>query len=121
MRRFIILGFVLASSPSFADVKKLEKGGTYDCAKSPAISIGNGMGTYTFKGKCTRSVVDGAMNKIAIESVDALDVSGAETTISITALGSLGADNTITWKKAIKGDKPAIKGDAAQNKITQAK
>lgn len=125
MRGLILLGVVLAASPAMADqVKKLDKGGTVDCAKTPSVSIGNGMGTYTFKGACTSISVGGGMNTLKIESVDTLDIGGAKNTITVDTIATLnvtGAMNTVTWKKAKTGDKPALKGQPDKNTIVQAK
>jgi hypothetical protein len=137
----LLIALVAVPSLSFGDDKKLEKGGTYDCAKDPAVSIGNGKGTYTFKGKCKSISVGGGMNTLTIESVDhlhvgggmntinvamaeAVHIGGAKNTLKFDTVGAIdvgGADNTITWKKAKTGDKPTLKGQPDKNKITQAK
>ncbi len=126
MRGLILL--LLVSSPAIADdkvaVKKLAKGGAIDCAKDPHVSIGNGMGTYTFKGTCASISVGGGMNTLTIESVDVLDVGGAKNTITVDTIGTVkvtGAMNTIAWKKAKTGDKPTLKGQPDKNTITLSK
>jgi Protein of unknown function (DUF3060) len=123
MKTSIIIAIVFASASAFAD-KSLEKGTAWDCKKDPVVSIGNGAGTYTFKGACTKISVNGGENKLTIESVDILDVGGGENTITVGTVGTIsvgGADNKITWKKAKTGDKPVMKGQPDKNTITQGK
>jgi hypothetical protein len=119
----IIIALVFASASAFAD-KNLDKDGAWDCKKDPVVFIGNGAGTYTFKGTCAKISVNGGENKLTIESVDTLDVSGGENTITVGTVGTInvgGSDNKITWKKAKAGDKPVMKGQPDKNTITQGK
>ena len=124
----LVIGLVLVASPAAADqvsVKKLDKSGTYDCAKNnPFVSIGNGRGTYTFKGECKMISVGGGQNKLTVEAVDSLEVNGAMNTITVTTVGTIdvgGTMNKIAWKKAKTGDKPALRGQPDKNTITQSK
>lgn len=124
--RGIILGLMLVSSTAVADkvVVAKPKPGAVDCSKTPNVSIGNGMGTYTFKGACASISVGGGMNTLTIESVDTLDIGGAKNTITVETVGTVnvtGAMNTIAWKKAKTGDKPTLKGQPDKNTITQSK
>ena len=129
--RGIKLGLVvlLVTSPAIADrvaVKKLDKGGTYDCGQpgNSYVSINNGKGTYVFKGQCNSILVGGGMNTLTIESVHHLDVGGARNTITIDTVTTIdvgGSGNTITYKQAKGGGKPTIKGQPAKNTITQSK
>jgi hypothetical protein len=121
--KLIIIAIALAATPAFAD-KNLDKGTAWDCKKDPVVFIGNGAGSYTFKGACTKISVGGGENKLTIESVDTLDVGGGENTITVGTVGTIdvgGADNKITWKKAKTGDKPVMKGQPDKNTITQGK
>jgi hypothetical protein len=122
--RGIILGLMLVSSTAFADkvVVAKPKPGTVDCAKTPHVSIGNGMGTYTFKGACESISVGGGMNTLTIESVDTLEIGGAKNKVeTVGTVNVTGAMNTIAWKKAKTGDKPTLKGQPDKNTITQTK
>lgn len=104
--------------------KSLDGSATWDCKKDPVASIGNGAGTYTFKGACKKISVGGGMNKLTIESVDILDVGGAENTITVGTVDTIdvgGSGNKITWKKAKTGDAPTFKGQPDKNTITQKK
>src|SRR5258708_29185771 len=106
MKRILIAVIAIVPSVAAAD-KDLAKGQTWNCKKDPVVHIGNGKGTYTFKGACTSISVGGGQNKLTIEAVDTLDVGGAKNTIKIGTVDTIrvgGADNTITWKKAKSGD-----------------
>ena len=119
----ILLMIALVPSVAAAD-KELAKGQTWDCKKDPVVHIGNGKGTYTFKGTCTSISVGGGQNKLTIEAVGTLDVGGAKNTIKVGTVDTIdvgGAGNTITWKKAKSGDKPTLKGQPDKNKIDKAK
>lgn len=123
MKHFVWLLLFVAPAVATAD-KALDKTGVWDCKKDPVVSIGNGAGSYTFKGACKTISVGGGENSITIESVDVLDVGGAENTIVVGTVGTIdvgGADNKIVWKKAKTGDKPTIKGQPDKNTITQKK
>jgi len=95
-----------------------------DCAKKPTWSNADGDGNFKFVGKCTKISVGGGSNKLHIESVEMLEVGGAENLIYVGAVGTVsvgGSDNKITWRKALKGDKPAFKGQPKLNTIVQLK
>ena len=119
-----LVAFLMVVTPVVASADKdLEKSGVWDCKKDPVVSIGNGDGKYTFKGKCKTISVAGGENKLTIESVDTLDVAGAENTITVGTVDVIdvgGSDNKITWKKAKSGDKPTLKGQPDKNTVTQA-
>lgn len=100
------------------------KAAVIDCAKKPTWSTADGGGSFKFVGKCTKISVAGGDNNLYIDSVDTLDVAGAENNIYVGAVGTIsvgGADNKITWKKALKGDKPTLKGQPKMNAIVQIK
>jgi hypothetical protein len=123
MKRIAILLLTIAPAVASAD-KELAKGATWDCKKDPVVHIGNGKGTYTFKGACTSIAVAGGQNTLKIEAVDTLTVGGAKNKITVGTVDTIdvgGAGNKITWKKAKTGDKPTLTGQPDKNTITKAK
>jgi len=123
MKRLVSLVILLAPTLAAAD-KNLEKGSTYDCKTDPVVHIGNGAGKYTFTGPCKTIDVGGGKNMLTIESVETLDVGGAMNVIVVGTVGTIdvgGSGNTITWNKALTGDKPTLKGQPDKNTITKRK
>lgn len=120
-----IVSLLIALTPALAHADKdLEKGSAWNCKKDPVVHIVNGDGKYTFTGECKTISVSGGENTLTIASVETLEVDGAENTITVGTVGTINAagnDNKITWKKALTGDKPTIKGSGEKNTITQAK
>lgn len=119
------IAWLLVFVPAVATADKvMQKAGTWDCKKDPVVSIGNGAGKYTFKGKCKKISIGGGMNKLTIASVEILDIGGGANTITVGEVGTIdvgGADNVIKWKKAMTGDAPTLKGQPDMNKISQTK
>ena len=140
MKALVGLLVVVVPVVAHAD-KSLTKGATWNCKKDPIVSIPNGSGKFTFKGKCAAINVGGGKNTLTIESVDTLNVGGGmnkvkvttadtllvgggDNTIAVDTVGTIdvgGAGNKITWKKAATGDAPALKGQPDKNTITQKK
>jgi hypothetical protein len=123
MKTLLLTLTLLAPSLALADKTfTTGKGATVDCAKDPEVNINHGKGAYTFKGACKAININGGENKLTIDSVEALNVNGGSNTIDVGAVDTIninGAGNKITYKKAVKGDKPAVNTIGANNKVDQ--
>jgi hypothetical protein len=98
--------------------------GGQDCAKNPTAEIDTGDGNYTFFGPCTRIVVNGGENKLKIESVKELSISGSLNTVTVGSVDKIvvpGGENKVTYRKGISGPKPKISSVGYNNTIAQAK
>lgn len=104
--------------------KPADTAGAQDCAKSPTAVIDEGEGKYRFVGPCTKIVIDGGDNTVAIESVKELAITGAGNTVNVGAADRIsltGNDNKLTYKKGLSGAKPKISSVGHNNTVTQAK
>lgn len=116
----------LAIAPLAAHADKAFTGGkgtNWDCAKDPVVSINHGRGNYKLVGKCKSISINGADNKLDIESVDVLNVSGALNRITVGTLDEVvmsGSGNKITYKAA-KGDKVKSQVSGINNSIDAAR
>ncbi|MBC7977596.1 MAG: DUF3060 domain-containing protein [Myxococcales bacterium] len=100
------------------------RGAAWDCKKDPVVKIDHGAGTYTFKGSCKAIHVNGAANKLTIESSEALNVTGASNTITVGAVDKIdlvGASNTIVYKSGVTRDAPAVEDVGADNRVSRDK
>jgi hypothetical protein len=125
MKTILLATTLLVSSLALADKTfTTGKGATVDCAKDPEVNINHGKGAYTFKGACKAININGGENKLTIESVEALNVNGGSNIVDIGAVDTIninGASNKITYRKGVKGDKPAVNTVGANNKVDQTK
>jgi hypothetical protein len=126
MKRFAITITMLVAAPALADkAAPPEKPGTIDCAKQPETTINDPGGKYTFTGACKKITVNGASNKLKIESVDALSVTGAQNHLEVGAAEKItvsGAMNTLTYKSGLGGKgAPKVDSTGVGNKISQTK
>lgn len=111
MKHWLISIILVAPSAAFADK-------AIDCAKQPETTINDPGGTYTFTGACKKITVNGASNKLKIESVAKLSVTGAKNTLDVGTAETIdvsGAMNTLSYKAA------KIHATGMGNKITQTK
>ncbi|EPX55614.1 hypothetical protein D187_009225 [Cystobacter fuscus DSM 2262] len=79
---------------------------THRCSSKTEVDISGSDNEVTLTGDCKRVSVSGAGNTVKVEAVGAIDVTGA--------------NNTVTWKKALGAKKPKVSRDGANNKVTQA-
>lgn len=81
---------------------------TLSCNGDTEVSVTGSSNDYTFKGVCKSVEVTGSSNKVSLDVVGELEVTGT--------------DNTITWRRA-KGDarKPKISSTGSNNTVRQAK
>ncbi len=118
VRLFLVLTLVLVPTLAHADKSfNAGKGGTWDCAKDPQISIQANSGTYAFKGTCKTVNVNGNANKITIETTGQLNVMGNDNKVdAVRAEGvhAMGNHNVIT----VKSGSPRIANIGNDNKIS---
>ncbi len=80
---------------------------THRCSSKTEVDVSGSDNDVTLTGDCKRVSVSGSGNKVNVEAVGAIDV--------------MGANNAVTWKKAVGGKKPKVSRSGANNKVTQAK
>ena len=124
MRSILVALIVLLPGAALADRSyNSEKNVTHDCAKEPEVSINVGGGTYTFTGPCTRISINGADNRVKVESSVKLAVNGSKNTVDIDAVDKAsltGNDNVVNYKRGVNG-KPKVASVGANNKLNQVK
>ena len=97
---------------------------THDCANEPSVTINASGGTYTFTGKCSKIVVNGASVKLGVASVEKIAINGASNRVDLGAAGKIsvtGSSNEVTWKTGLSGAKPKVSSVGTGNKISQSK
>ena len=125
MKRIALLLLSLAATPALADVTIIDNDQsiTVDCAKDKNVNIVGNDATVTLKGVCEKvlisgndatvngsvkgAFISGNSNKLALEAVDGISVSGN--------------DNTVSYKKPIAKKKVSVLNSGNGNKISQAK
>ena len=121
------LALLLLLVPALASADKsynAETNVTHDCATDDDVSINVSEAVFTFVGTCKRISVNGAENKLTVETVKRITINGAENKADVAATDEItvnGADNTVTYKKGIKKAKPAVKVRGLNSKVTKAK
>ncbi|MFP2924686.1 DUF3060 domain-containing protein [Pyxidicoccus sp. 3LG] len=81
---------------------------TLDCGQGGEVSISGSSNKISLTGECKSVSVSGSDNKVQMETVGRIDVSGT--------------DNAITWKKGLaQGKKPKISNSGVDNRVTQAR
>ena len=93
---------------------------TQDCGKDGDASIMGNDSTFTFTGACESVTVTGNHNTVKIESAKRVSVTGNENTVDADATGEIratGNKNSVSWKKSLKGDKPAVTNTGTGNKV----
>ena len=79
---------------------------TFTCNGNNVVVNANDS-TLSFRGECNEIQVNGSTNTINIDAVASIVLESA--------------DNTVSWKKAAKGDAPKIVDRSTGNKVTQIK
>ena len=124
MRSVLIALLALVPATALADRSyNSEQDVTHDCAKDSKVSVNVSSGTYTFTGKCEKISINGAGNKVKVESVEKISINGSKNTVDVDAVDKLavtGSDNTITYKRGVNG-KPKVASTGANNKLTLVK
>lgn len=98
--------------------------GAQDCASAPTAVINDSDGTYKFVGPCTKIVVNGSDNTVAIESVEKISVAGSTNTVTIGSadkISVLGSENKVSYRKGISAAKPKVSSLGSGNKVSQTK
>jgi hypothetical protein len=81
---------------------------TIACNGNTRVSISGSENELTFTGECKKVAVTGSMNKVSLDTVDKISVTGSS--------------NTVTWKQASSGNKkPKVAVLGQDNKVSQAK
>jgi hypothetical protein len=96
----------------------------WDCAKDDVVRIKQSKGAFGFIGECKQITVNGGKNVLSIASVGKLVVDGKQNLAEIEKVESIavsGAKNQVTWKKALKGDKPKVSTDGRGNQVEKKK
>jgi hypothetical protein len=79
----------------------------HECQPNEDVFIDGASNTVTLTGPCRELQVDGANNKVTAEIIGSVSIEGA--------------NNLVTWKKALSGKKPKVTTDGAGNTVKQAK
>lgn len=80
---------------------------THRCSPKTEVNISGSDNDITLTGECKRVSVNGSTNKVKVEAVATIDVTGSE--------------NQVTWKRAVGGKKPKVNRTGHDNKVTQAR
>jgi hypothetical protein len=80
---------------------------TLRCSPNTEVNISGSDNDITLTGECKRVSVDGSTNKVKVEAVATIDVTGSE--------------NQVTWKRAVGAKKPKVNRTGHNNKVTQAR
>jgi hypothetical protein len=80
---------------------------TLRCSPKTEVNISGSDNDITLTGECKRVSVNGSTNKVTVEAVATIDVTGSE--------------NQITWKRAVGAKKPKVNRTGHNNKVTQAR
>ena len=92
---------VLGTSSASADKTYNEgKGGTWDCAKDPAVTLNTNHGSFVITGACKRISVNGNSNTVTAETTARLDVNGNGNTIEAKqadAIATTGNENKVSY------------------------
>ena len=113
-----------ADAPRPAAGDAASPAGAHDCAKQPTAAINTGDGSYRFVGPCTKIVVNGGENTLAIESVETIAINGSENTVTIGSadkISVMGSDNKVSYRKGITGARPTVGSIGDRNQVTQIK
>lgn len=122
------LALSVFSLPSLASAEveynEAEQNVSHDCGKDPVVSIVSASGTFAFTGACSKISVDGASNKLTVQSVDKISIAGSSNEIAIDAANKIsvvGSANIVTWKKGVSGPKAKVGNVGSGNKISKVK
>ncbi len=98
-----------AAKPNDAKIEISGSGSqeTHRCSPKSEVDISGNDLEVTLTGECGSVSVNGSNNKVKVETVSAIEVTGA--------------NNSVTWKKAVGGKKPKVSRNGAGNTVAQAK
>lgn len=80
---------------------------THRCSPGTEVEVTGASNTVTVTGECKSVTVSGASNKVKVEAVG---------TITVT-----GSDNAVTWKRGLGKAKPKVSRTGVNNKVSQEK
>ncbi|WP_375768778.1 DUF3060 domain-containing protein [Archangium gephyra] len=80
---------------------------SHRCSPKTEVNISGSDNDITLTGECKRVSVNGSTNKVKVEAVATIDVTGS--------------DNQVTWKRAVGAKKPKVNRTGSNNKVTQAR
>lgn len=80
---------------------------THRCSPKTAVNISGSDNDITLTGECKSVSVNGSTNKVKVEAVATIDVTGS--------------DNQVTWKRAVGAKKPKVNRTGHNNKVSQAR
>ena len=132
MKRILGLGLALAlaipaaalaGDDSFV-VNDSNKPINHDCGKQAAVLINGSMDTITLTGTCTKVLINGRGNTLAIESSGKVGVNGAANTVTIGATDKIeltGSQNKVTWKRGLTKKAPKVMNLGNHNSIAKTK
>ena len=113
----IVSLLLLVPALAVADKSYVEgKGGSWDCAKDPNVSITANAGIYTLKGACKSISIDGNENRVTLETATAISVNGNQNSVDVTTVDTVstnGNQNVVSVKKG----SPKVSNPGTANKI----
>ncbi|AKJ08350.1 DUF3060 domain-containing protein [Archangium gephyra] len=80
---------------------------THRCSPKTEVNISGSDNDITLTGECKKVSVNGSTNKVKVEAVESIEVTGSE--------------NQVTWKRAVGAKKPKVTRTGHDNKVTQAR
>jgi hypothetical protein len=122
----MLVTLLVAITPVIAQADKnfsRGKGGGWDCSKDPIVNINHGKGIYKLTGPCRLVAVNSSQNKVTIEDVDTLLITGGTNIVTVHSLGEVrvnGTANKITYK-ASKSDKVTSDLQGENNSLEQTR
>ncbi|WP_224372890.1 DUF3060 domain-containing protein [Hyalangium versicolor] len=95
------------SSGSEVEITGSGRKETLSCSGTTEVSISGSSNELTITGDCKSVEVTGSTNKVTLEGVGRIDVTGSS--------------NTVTWKRAVgKAKKPKVSATGIGNKVSKA-
>jgi Protein of unknown function (DUF3060) len=97
---------------------------THDCGKQPAVMINGSMNTISVSGACTKVLINGRGNTVAVVTTGKILVSGAANVVQVGATDKIeltGARNKVTWKRGLTRKRPKVADLGNHNAVTRAK
>ena len=121
----VLFALVCIGSTAYADVNVLDNDETItvDCAKDKTVNIVGNTAKIVLTGVCDMVQISGNEAKVS-GSVKAARVSGNDNKLLLEAVDSImvsGNDNTITYKKPIAKKKTGVLNSGNHNKIAKAR
>jgi hypothetical protein len=89
------------------EVTGTDETSTHKCSPGTEVEITGASNTVTLTGECKSVTVNGSSNKVKVEAVGAITVTGS--------------DNAVTWKRGHGKSKPKVSRTGVSNKVSQEK